>query len=614
MKKLSFGRSLLFLFLIFASFSCVYENRTTPENEEEREITIQIAIPGVQSSTLRAMDGAKENMIRTVDVLVFHVGEDGNDYYDYYARVRKSNNNTEGAETQLLDVILRTKTSQRLVVITNARAEVSALLGIDSWKNSGKNAMLSQLVSTMANVGDQWNTSTDYTALPMWGESDKIDITSTTSSLNTSIPLLRMVAKVNVQLDKSKVNPDQFKLKSVRLYNTNTMGRIVPNPSAVASGSGIDRLYVTAPSIPAGAQNYHGPLVYSGNEAFASPGELDVAMKGAIYTFETAVPTNLNRLNVTGLVIGGMYKNDAKITYYRVDFLNNDKSFRNILRNHNYEIKIVAVDGPGYDTPEEAWENYGENMEVTILEWDDPGMEHIVFDGQYFLSVSRNQFFFSMDARENKESDNTLVVKTDYPKGWKVIGISSHTTGMTADWLTFKNNNGTNYTATGDTHPNGTECWFTYTKNTSGKERSVEILLAAGRLQYPVVVTQDTLQRAKITFKYDAERIEITNDTLVFVQKNPGEDARRDLYIAWEPKNSDMIVFEMPLSSSIPWLRADVPAGLKFLKNGTFSPAGEYSYLIGVSKDHVRGAATSFVFQVSNGKHSTERKLILYYP
>ena len=606
MKSLSFGRSLLLLFLTFAVFSCAYESQesTVQGSEEEREITLQIAVPGVQSSALRALQEKDENRIQSIDVLVF----DANDNYDYYARARKVNNYEDGEKIQSMGVVMRIKASQRLVVITNAETAVAGLLASRSWQGTSKNEMLSQLVFALP-AGSVWNTntSTDNYALPMWGESGRENITSTTVSLSAPVQLLRMIAKVDVQVDKQKVTTAQFRLKEVYVYNSYTSGRIAPDPSALSA----DRMCVDKPSLPANAQTYRKVKYSSDNNAFDPPGEASVAMRGAIYLFESAVPSNKDRDKVTGLVIGGEYQGDTKITYYRVDFLKDD-TFRDVLRNFRYDINIVGVDGQGYDNADEAWENKAVNMTCEILQWDDSKMGEFVLDGQYYLSVNRGEFLFFKEGESAKRPDNTLVVRTDYRDGWKIKAINYPTD---TPWLTIKDDNG-NYdlNAHGDANTN-MECALTYADNNTlpQKEREAEIVIVAGRLEYTVKIRQNTLPRAKLTFRYDAARIEITNDTLVF-EYVPGEDARRDLHVEWEPSYSDLVAYEMPLEPSVPWLRTEIPSGLKFLRNGTFSPAGQYSYLIGVSKDHVRGAATSFVFSVSNGGQSTERRLILYYP
>ncbi|MDR0541199.1 MAG: hypothetical protein LBH19_03185 [Dysgonamonadaceae bacterium] len=624
MNKFVFGHGLLCLLLLGLIFSCAQDEpalTVLPEEGKQQDLTFQIAIPGAKSS-LRSLGETEENTIRAIDILVFRTGEDGKEYFDYYAPSRKAPNNIEGSVTQSFTIAVRQKANQqRLVVIANAGAQVAALIASSRAQNREKNELLSELEYALTTPGDRWKTSSDYTALPMWGESGKITVTSATASLGTAIPLLRMVAKIDVQLDKSVPGiTDKFKLKSLRLYNTHTKGRIAPHPGVVSAGAGNDRLYVTAPSIPAGAQIHYGPLVYSGEAAFASPGEPDAAMRGVIYAFETAVPADRDRLKATGLVIGGFFENDTQLSYYRVDFLNQDQSFRNILRNYRYEINIIAVDGRGYETPEEAWESKSANMDSKILVWDDSGMNDIAIDDQYYLSVNKNNFHFSIDACTQKEPDNILKVITDYHtstnSGWKVESITGLTAGAGSDWLTITDaHNRTNLNARGEANIR-TECFLSYTQNNTGGDRSVQVMFAAGRLRYPVIITQNTLERATIRF-YHGDVLNpgapIVNDTLIFYYNPMITHTDQKILVTWTPETSDLIAYEYPLSNT-PFLPTTVKPGLQFLKAGAISSPGKTSHVISFAHNAALiGSSTRFVFIAGNGEQTVEKRLVISY-
>ena len=127
----------------------------------------------------------------------------------------------------------------------------------------------------------------------MWGESGAEKITGSTNSLSMAIPMLRMIAKINVQLDETVSGlTNKFKMKSVHLYNTNTSGHVVPSIAAVKEeirNTSQRYLFVEEPTVPSDAVLSKGPIEYTD---FTAPGTPDVAMKGAIYTFETKAPSN----------------------------------------------------------------------------------------------------------------------------------------------------------------------------------------------------------------------------------------------------------------------------------------------------------------------------------
>jgi hypothetical protein len=255
------------------------------------------------------------------------------------------------------------------VIITNAGTRVSDLVNSKNWQNTSKETFLANLEYALPKAENGWYavSASNYDALPMWGE------TSTTVTQNTtqlSVSVLRMLAKIDVQLAPANLTAlkSVFKLRSASLYNTNTNGRIAPN-SANVQQSG-DSVWVTAASLPATPVNYLGPVVY---RDFTAPGTVDVAMKGAIYLFETKAPVStdsLSPLSATCVVVGGLYNTDTAESYYRVDFLNNG-NFQDILRNHQYLVNITSVTGRGYQTPDEAYRNKAVNMGVTIIVWDD---------------------------------------------------------------------------------------------------------------------------------------------------------------------------------------------------------------------------------------------------
>lgn len=208
--------------------------------------------------------------------------------------------------------------------------------------------MLARLEAGFGNDSKKWNTisASDYAAFPMWGETTAEDITNATTELSAPVVMLRMLAKINVQLDKSVDGlTDTFKLKSVRVYNINARGRIVPEAGALIHETRDNNPYVmvSSPSIPATTEDYSsrymGPELF---QDFSAPGETDVAIRGAIYIFETrAVVSNEKRLEATCLVVGGMYNDDTDESYYRLDFLESDKTtFRHILRNNQYIMRI----------------------------------------------------------------------------------------------------------------------------------------------------------------------------------------------------------------------------------------------------------------------------------
>lgn len=573
--------------------SCISEEEIYPSesggSQTDREVNFLIAVPyaaptGTQTGTQsRAIETDQENAINNIYVLAFKVEyqSDGmtikSETYDYSAIGIKSAANTEGTSSQSFTVKVRVKDyKQRFVVITNAEDAVTALTGDHAaWYGKDKADMLAKLKVSLDQKEDRWKviSASDYTAFPMWGESGAEKITGSTNSLSMAIPMLRMIAKINVQLDEMVPGlTNNFKMKSVYLYNTNTSGHVVPAAVAVREDTRDSKryLFVETPTVPSDAVPSEGPIEYTD---FTAPGTPDVAMKGAIYTFETRAPSDDDRMKATCLVIGGLYDNDTKETYYRVDFFENDgKTLRDILRNYQYVVNITDVKGRGHESVDVAYKSKSVNMVAETLYWNEAGLGNNVFDGQNILSVSQDSYFFSRDAKISKEEDNVLSIMTDYKttatggkSGWyveKIVGANDETADVT--WVDLSQRNGT--------ADNPTEVFLTVEENKTTTERSAIIWIAAGRLRYPVKVTQSLTPALGIQV-VDGNNKPITE--LVFAGENP---ATQTFTVNWQPKDADLTIINaqvgteaFPSNSGAP-INGMEPAGNGGTKTYTIQP------------------------------------------
>jgi hypothetical protein len=484
----SIVKYLLILVSIAIATSCLREPFELDDPcpcDDERNVMLKLGIPYIapQPAT-RAIDGTQENTIETLDVLAFKV-ESGVETFQYWADAKKNAGNIEGAQTQSFTAKLRIKDyPQRFVLITNARSKIETLIaGVQNgeWIGTDKETMLGQLTVDL-NGNDRWKAinASNYTAIPMWGETTPKVITSSTTSIDGSIPILRMIAKIEVELDVSDhpAVASEFKLKSVHVYNTNTTGRIVPKPGTAYVSTG---MVAQKASLPASVTTVVGPLAYND---FAAPGLTDVAMKGAIYLFETAAKNAGNTLDETCIVVGGYYDGDQYETYDRLDFfVQNTETHMDILRNHRYLCKITEVHGRGYPTVDDAYRAKPSNMTVNIIVWDDSSIRDIIFDGEYMLGVSENPFELTGEAHTLACDDNILYVTTDYPTGFTYTVWSDKAGTTSAPWIT-------NVTATyigGQVY----EMKLVMDANPGSSSRTAYIHIKAGRLIYIVEVIQN---------------------------------------------------------------------------------------------------------------------------
>jgi hypothetical protein len=479
----------LLILPLIAVTSCLREQFDDPSPcpcEGEKDVTLKLSLPYIapQGPVTRAIDTGQENAIAAIDVLAFKV-ENGEETFLYWASGKRAAGK-DGDPTQSFTAALRVADyPQRFVIISNARGRIETLMGSRTsggWTGTDKEALLAQLTLDL-NGGDRWKAidASNYTAIPMWGQTDA-KITNATTTIN-AIKMLRMIAKIEVQLDESVAGlTGKFKLQSVHVYNTNTSGRIVPKPGTEYVGTD---MIARKPSLPDGVKTAVGPLEYTD---FNYPGKENIAMRGAIYLFEATAKDEDKYLEQTCIVVGGKYGTDdaAPTTYYRLDMMDKNGKRLDILRNHAFICNIAAVNGPGEPTVDKAFKSKPVNMSVNILDWNEGDIRDMDVNGQYILSVNRNPVILSEDAHDINSADNILKITTNYPTGWIAEVSASKTGKQYCNWLDITPENGAGDAQPADVH-------LLTGANSDGQSREAYIHIKAGRLTYIVTVRQEAV-------------------------------------------------------------------------------------------------------------------------
>lgn len=165
------------------------------------------------------------------------------------------------------------------------------------------------------------------------------------------IPLVRNFAKVTftnqTEGDASKGN---FTDVQIAVYNAPQRGKVAP----YNTNAGMWADYTTVPSYTtlttAKYYGYEAANLGGQNNDFANTGFADVQ-----YLYEY----NMDGKNITAgtkypfVIIEGSYQGRAK-SYYKVDLVDADGNYYNILRNFNYNIIINSVSGDGYSSADAA--------------------------------------------------------------------------------------------------------------------------------------------------------------------------------------------------------------------------------------------------------------------
>lgn len=347
--------------------------------------------------------------------------------------------------------------------------------------------------------------------LPLWGETTISTISSAQVTAET-LHLLRSVARVDVGLNMTALtnsggkDPDfnetaqvlkgtisgtevTFTLAKAILYNVSSKGRVAPTSGNYMSADH----RVVRPSLLSGTPNLTAQIDYSDK------------ISENILRREIYIPETDNSSATLGveerpfLVVGLTYTGRTQPTYYRIDFMTKDTagkySYLSLLRNYRYKVNIHEVNGPGYDTPEEAAKAPATRLKYQVMAFEESEMDHVAYDGPYRLSVDLDHISVGRYG-----SVATVHVGTNWPKGWSVeipervtpIGSTTEVPNPLAQdqsWITFEN-----YVLGGPNKPTtdtgGLEMSIKPLAETSTQPRDGYLYIRAGRMRWLLHVEQ----------------------------------------------------------------------------------------------------------------------------
>ncbi len=488
------------------TFSCIadkdIDDGGMPIKQGAAQVVLRLKTPdGFSQVKNRALTYEQENTINDIFVLVFDKTntlvaiEQG-------ANVTSSSGHTnpaysgEGSFSVTLEASKTTVDTYNLVVLANAQTILTNTIGFDVSQISNKSytivmtSIQGQLSGPMYSSGG---------TIPMWGESGQVVIEPGTT--NRTLQLTRSVARIDVGVGRPTKSSSTdawtwdgkdaasatipFELAHVYVMKPNNRYAVAPDASK-AVGEPTVPAGTTAFSLAASETNFGFAATASATGGYTSRDiyvpEANIVMGGA------GTLGDENHTNRMALVVGGYFNGSTTETFYRLDFAVN-KSLVNVLRNHLYQFNISKVTGGGYPDPETAYNSQAMNMAVDIYEWDETDMGEIVFDGQYYLSVSKGEFEFTRESRNASSNDNTLFVETDVPTGWQAT-IWNDQAGTVA--LSNDQTTGNPWLRVSSTSASAgrTTVILSMDANTGLTERTAYIHIASGRLIYKVKVTQ----------------------------------------------------------------------------------------------------------------------------
>ena len=408
-------------FLIAGVTSCVKSELSSPEIDpkESSEIILRIQTPGSFSAAkTRGLSLAQESDIEDIWVLAF-------DKSGTLADIRKGENLSSAPaadEPNIRSFTAKLKQSEnasdtyKLMVLANCDGILASTIGTDIEAVTGDLSYEGIISRLYDGVGSKMYPSGGV--IPMWGETQQILLEKNGSTVN--LKLMRAIARIDVGIGTRIVNGGSyswsgnndkgekipFELTDVHVISPTNAYSVVPAAINIDSENKI-----TTPTLPTGAESFafadsKDKFHYTGEDITQSGGTDESNMWGSYTTQRIYVPEanvklgdnarsgDANHEKRMAIVVGGKYGNSSNITYYRIDFAR-DGNIMDVLRNHLYQFNIKKVSGAGYNDVESAYRSMATNMAVEILEWDDAEMNDIVFDGQYYFSITSRKVEFS---------------------------------------------------------------------------------------------------------------------------------------------------------------------------------------------------------------------------
>ncbi|MDR1881760.1 MAG: hypothetical protein LBR26_03140, partial [Prevotella sp.] len=420
---------------------------------KEGYVRMQITVPGLAPVSTYALSESDEYRVSEVDVLVF--GSDGKYLCRAYAQGQDIVTDSSNSNKKTFDVYLDgagNATGACVMVVANAHDAVEAVNTASPFDATTTREAVMQ--SVRFDSSGKWNVpeppATDITPFPMWGCLSSVDLSNTASVPVPSIPLIRSVARIDVGInfpddvidgtETGRGLGTTFTLESVELHNSLDGGLVAPDGGIYPASA------PSIPTAPAPGINDSPVPFYSAAPASATADGFSpdrYSCTGAIYMAEQFAEPAVDGGGPAKrpcLVIGGRYgSSTADITYYRLDFVGGsypNQEFLPILRNHRYRFNITKVDGPGYDTPEEAFDAVPVNLTVSLTATDE-SLTSYVYDGQYVLGVSQDEYVLDRASTADAfKPSNELKISTTFAN-YRIVSVLPNPGTADAAWLTI---------------------------------------------------------------------------------------------------------------------------------------------------------------------------------
>lgn len=334
--------------MMFAMVACSYDDVTMPHEVPTDGTTLlnfSVQVPDMQQAT-RSMASQK---ITKLDLVVF----DEQGYFVEVAHAKVSNSESwndaatpaNPAAEQKYSVELLQSAAPRIIhFIANSPVESYSYGSerelINALETSGTADAYWQREELRSILGDQVVTVNNETKVVATADSELAQ------ELN-QIPLVRNFAKVTITNQTADKNDlGNFTNVKIAVYNAPQRGKVAPYNTNAGAWANYNAVPSYTTLTTAKYYGYEATNLGGQTGDFANTGFADVQ-----YLYEY----NMDGKKIEAgskypfVIIEGKYLN-KNTSYYKVDLVDADGNYYNILRNFNYNVIIDKVSGDGYPT------------------------------------------------------------------------------------------------------------------------------------------------------------------------------------------------------------------------------------------------------------------------
>ena len=351
--------------------------------QQDGPVLVKLSVSAADAGTASGSDTGTDARIASIYILQFNADTDSYGTLRYVAEGKK---NTGGTYTANLLQSVGTNDNYKLVILANL-PDYGFLYGLygKSYEDVQQACLSTAITAPL--VFD------DSHPFPMFGVVNggaSVQVQEGTAYTGNT-ELIRAVARVDIGIGTKKTDPDgtitswsntgsgkqPFVMTEVQVWKAGQRYTYMPAlanyhwTTTTTGGATSNKIVIDSPSTAPGAtttKTYDSPYITSGTyclgKIYLPESDLLWENGGGVY--------DANHKKRLAIIVGGYYNNSPDLSYYRVDFTNDDSGTKmNILRNHIYQFTIKSVKATGYATAELAYNSMPKNLgfEATLEPW-----------------------------------------------------------------------------------------------------------------------------------------------------------------------------------------------------------------------------------------------------